>query len=152
MTTTTPTTPAAPALNGPVIAQAHYATRAVMESWLARAGVTFHQALALNAIVANGAAIEQDRLVARLTSTARIDESFVLRTIADMTAAGLLEPQPGDELRLDLTDAGRSLQERIAKDIADAAGRLYVGFSDDELATASRVLTLVTARANAELG
>jgi DNA-binding MarR family transcriptional regulator len=158
MTTTTPSTaatsatPAPPALNGQVIGQAHYATRAVLESRLVGTGVTFHQALALNATAANGAVIEQDRLVARLTSTLKIDESSALRAIAETTDSGLLEALPGDEPRLGLTDAGRSLQDRITKTTAEAAGRLYGGFSADELATASRVLTTVTARANAELG
>lgn len=91
----------APTLNGQVIGQAHYATRAVLEGRLARTGITFHQVVALNAIADNGGAVERDWPVGRMTGTLKIDESAAGAKIAELTTAGLLEALPavaGEEL------------------------------------------------------
>ncbi|MET7616803.1 MarR family winged helix-turn-helix transcriptional regulator [Streptomyces sp. NPDC005408] len=141
----------APTLNGQVIGQAHYATRAVLESLLAPDGITFHQVLALNATADVGGGIERDALVGRMTGGLKIDESAVLATIASLAAAGLLEDLPGDVARVALTEEGRALHGRIRTGTAAITERLYGDLPAEDLATAGRVLTLVTARANAEL-
>ncbi|WP_327326998.1 hypothetical protein OG735_34145 [Streptomyces sp. NBC_01210] len=141
----------APTLNGQVIGQAHYATRAVLERLVAGTGATFHQVVALNATADSGAAMDRDRLVLRMTSTLKIDESTALAAIADLTASKLVETLPGDESRIRLTDAGRALQDRISIATAGITERLYGDLPAEDLAAASRVLTAVTARANAEL-
>ncbi|MER5461532.1 hypothetical protein ABT010_12765 [Streptomyces sp. NPDC002668] len=140
-----------PPLNGQVIGQAHYATRAVLERRVAATGATFHQVVALNATADSGAVMDRDRLVLRMTSTLKIDESVALATIADLTASKLVETLSGDESRIRLTDAGRALQGRISTATAGITERLYGGLPAEDLAAASRVLTAVTARANAEL-
>ncbi|WP_406302500.1 hypothetical protein OH805_08045 [Streptomyces sp. NBC_00879] len=140
----------APTLNGQVIGQAHYATRAVLDGLLADEGIAFHQAVALNATADGGDAVERDGLVGRMTSTLKTDESAVLATIAELTASGLLEALPGDVARLALTDKGRALQGRIKAGTAKITERLYGDLPAEDLQTAGRVLTLVTARANAE--
>lgn len=144
----------APTLNGQVIGQAHYATRAVLEGVLARTGITFHQVVALNATADNGGAVERDRLVGRMTGTLKIDESAVLATITELTTAGLLEELPaeaGEGARVGFTGEGRALHGRTAAAVAEITERLYGDLPADDLATAGRLLTLVTARANAEL-
>ncbi|MFD9224283.1 hypothetical protein ACFWDI_30770 [Streptomyces sp. NPDC060064] len=141
----------APTLNGQVIGQAHYATRAVLERLVAGTGATFHQVVALNATADSGAAMDRDRLVLRMTSTLKIDASTALAAIADLTASKLVETLPGDASRIRLTDAGRALQDRISTATAGITERLYGGLPAEDLAAASRVLTAVTARANAEL-
>lgn len=141
----------APTVNGQVIGQAHYATRAVLEVVLARTGTTFHQSVALNATADSGAAIDRDQLIARMTGTLKIDGSTALAAIAELTGSALLETVPGDESGLRLTDAGQALNREIRAAIGEIAARLYRDFSADELATAGRLLTVVTARANAEL-
>lgn len=143
----------APTLNGQVIGQAHYATRAVLEGVLSRAGVTFHQVVALNATADNGGVVEGDWLVGRMTSTLKIDESAVLATITALTTVGLLEALParaGEGARLGFTDEGRALHGRTAAAVAEITERLYGDLPADDLATAGRLLALVTARANAE--
>ncbi|WP_328667445.1 hypothetical protein OG905_10400 [Streptomyces sp. NBC_00322] len=142
----------APTLNGQVIGQAHYATRAVLDGLLAREGITFHQVVALNATAGGGGdAVERDGLVGRMTSTLKIDESAVLATIAELTGSGLLEALPGEVARVALTEMGRALQSRIKAGTAKITERLYGDLPDEDLRTAGRVLTLVTARANADL-
>ncbi|MFK4222090.1 MarR family winged helix-turn-helix transcriptional regulator [Streptomyces sp. NPDC019890] len=141
----------APTLNGQVIGQAHYATRALLETVLAPTGTTFNQSVALNAVAGGGEAVEQSALVARMTGTLKIDESAVLATIGELAESRLLETLPGDTSRLRLTEAGRALNGRIRAAVAEITERLYGGMPAEDLQTAGRLLTLVTARANAAL-
>ncbi|WP_127356919.1 hypothetical protein [Actinacidiphila soli] len=140
-----------PTVNGQVIGQAHYATRAVLELLLARTGTTFHQSVALNATADSGAAIYRDQLIARMTDTLKIDDSTALAAIAELTGSELMETVPGDESGLRLTDTGQALNREIRTAISEITARLYCDFSADDLATAGRLLTVITARANAEL-
>ncbi|MEV6008712.1 hypothetical protein AB0M29_18075 [Streptomyces sp. NPDC051976] len=140
-----------PTLNGQVIGQAHYATRAVLEHLLARTGTTFHQSVALNATADSGGAVDREQLITRMTSTLKIDAAAVLATIAELTDSKLMETLPGDTSRLRLTDTGQALNREIRGAIGELTTRLYGALSADELATAGRILTVITARANAEL-
>ncbi|MFC9842321.1 MarR family winged helix-turn-helix transcriptional regulator [Streptomyces sp. NPDC060223] len=142
-------TTATPPANGQVIALAHYASRAVLETVLARTGTTFHQSVTLNAVSSQGGTVEHDWLIGRLTGALKIEESAAREIVDEMTQLKLLEESaPG---QASFTDSGRELFERIQPGIREVAGRLYAGISAEDLATAGRVLTLVTERANAEL-
>jgi DNA-binding MarR family transcriptional regulator len=140
-----------PTLNGQVIGQAHYATRAVLEGLLARTGTTFHQSVALNVTADSGATIDNDQLISRMTGTLKIDGSAALATIAELTASELLEPLPGEASRVRLTDAGQALNHQIRTALNEITARLYGDLPTDDLATAGRLLTVITTRANAEL-
>ncbi|MCX5339121.1 hypothetical protein [Streptomyces atratus] len=140
-----------PTVNGQVIGQAHYATRAVLERLLATTGTTFHQSVALNVIAESGEAIERGRLVDRMTGTLKIDAEVAEATVAELSAAGLLEEVPGSTPRVGLTPAGRDRRQAHGAGIADITARLYADLPAEDLATAGRVLTEVTARANAVL-
>ncbi|MET9896531.1 MarR family winged helix-turn-helix transcriptional regulator [Streptomyces sp. NPDC006465] len=138
-----------PPVNGQVIGLAHYASRAALERVLARSGTTFEQSVALRAVSDNGGTVERDRLVGRLTGALKIEEPAARRTVDAMTALKLLdEPTAG---QVSLTDAGRELFESIRTAGNEIAARLYAGIPAEDLATAGRVLTLVTERADAEL-
>jgi hypothetical protein len=142
--------PTAPTLNGQVIGQAEHATRAVLDRLLDRTGGTFHQWVALNLTAASGGVIERDELVRRMTGGLKIDDPAVLATVAELTDAELLEILP-DGSRVGLTDAGRARYHQIRGSVDAITSRLYGDLPADDLATAARVLTVVTARANAEL-
>ncbi|MGW5654651.1 MarR family transcriptional regulator [Streptomyces humi] len=143
MTTTT-----APALNARVIALAHHAPRALLEGVLTRYGITFHQSVTLRAAVVAGASVDRDELVAEVTGALKTDASVVHGVIEELTAAELLE---ANESRLHVTAAGRDLYEHTSTESAGIAARLYAGIPTEDLATAGRVLTLITTRANEEL-
>ncbi|KUL36834.1 hypothetical protein ADL22_23295 [Streptomyces sp. NRRL F-4489] len=145
MTTTAPT------VNGRVIALAHHAGRALVEGVMARYGATFHQSVTLRAVVTAGGHIGRAELVADVTGSLKIDESAVRGAIDELTAGKLLEEDLAEASRLRLTDAGRELCEKSAAETAEISTRLYAGISAEDLATAGRVLALVTERANAEL-
>ncbi|TRV73260.1 winged helix DNA-binding protein [Streptomyces sp. 130] len=142
--TTTPT------LNGQVIGMAHYATRAVAERLLTQ-GITFHQSLALNAVDAKGGTVERVRLVERLTGAAKLDVAVAERTITELTSAGLLAERDGDGPLLALTPAGESLVRTHRAALAEVTAKLYGDLPAEDLAAAGRVLTEVTARADAML-
>lgn len=141
----------APPVNGQIIGQAHYATRAVLERMLAATGTTFHQSVALNAIAGSGGTVERRALVARMTGTLKIDATAAVTAVSELTSAGLLEEPAGDTSWLSLTAAGAELQRTHSTGLAGIMATLYAGQSPEDLATAGRVLTEVTARANAVL-
>ncbi|MFJ5725109.1 hypothetical protein [Streptomyces sp. NPDC093149] len=142
---------AAPTVNGQIIGQAHYATRAVLERLLAATGTTFHQSVALNATADHDAATERAGLVDRMTGTLKIDAEVAETVLAELAAAGLMEEVPGDTPRVVLTAAGRARHEANRAGIAEITARLYGDLPAEDLAVAGRVLTEVTARANAAL-
>ncbi|MGC4835754.1 hypothetical protein ACLQ3D_14760 [Micromonospora vinacea] len=139
-----------PTLNGQVIGQAHYATRALLERAVAPLGVEFNQVLALN-VLANGPT-EPAQLTQRITSTLKVDEREVQRVLTTLVDANLAQvDHDADTPRLLLTDAGHAVQARIADAVADISARLYADIPTDEASAAARALTVVTQRANAEL-
>ncbi|MEU4264472.1 hypothetical protein ACYCCF_28140 [Streptomyces argenteolus] len=140
MTTTT--------VDGRIIGQAHYATRALLESLLARSGTTFHQAVALNATADSGGTTERARLTDRMTGTLKTDAETAGAAIDSLVADGLLADAGS---RLELTASGRALQDGIRTGTAGITARLYADLPAEDLAAAGRVLTVVTERANAAL-
>ncbi|MFD9186822.1 MarR family winged helix-turn-helix transcriptional regulator [Streptomyces phaeochromogenes] len=148
MTTATPTTPT---VNGRVIALAHYAGRAVLERVLARTGNTFYQSVTLRVVAAEDAPVERDKVTAEVTGSLKIEESAVQATIDELVAAKLIEEVPSDGSRLRFTPVGRELYDRVTAETNEISARIYADIPAEDLATAGRVLTLVTERANAEL-
>ncbi|THA35132.1 hypothetical protein E6R18_05290 [Streptomyces sp. A1277] len=138
-------------VNGQIIGMAHYATRAVLERLLATTGTTFHQSVALTATADKGGTIERRQLVERMTGAVKLDVSVVEQTLSELTSAGLLEEQPGDRPLPALTAAGEALERDHRTGVARATAALYADLPAEDLATAGRVLTEVTARANAVL-
>ncbi|MDT9688214.1 MarR family transcriptional regulator [Streptomyces sp. P9(2023)] len=138
-----------PSVNGQVVGLAHYATKAVMERAIAPLGLTHLQSLSLNFVAAQGGSAARGSIAGRLRENLKIEEAAALAPVTELLAAGLLEAADGSDVRL--TDRGRALQEQASGYGAAIAARVYAGFTPEELATAGRVLSIVTARANAEL-
>ena len=138
-----------PPVNGQVIGLAHYASRALLETVLARTGTTFNQSVALRAVSDNGGTVERDWLVHRLAGALKITESTATETVDEMTELKLLDAPTAGQVTL--TDSGRELFEGVQAGGSKIAARLYAGIPAEDLAVAGRVLTLVTERANAEL-
>ncbi|MEV1110737.1 hypothetical protein AB0I95_19190 [Micromonospora sp. NPDC049751] len=136
-------------LNGQVIGQAHFATRALLDRAVAPLGIDFAQVIALNALTAGP--VDRTSLVRRLASARRVDESAVHEVIAGLVDAGLARLDDTTEPRVSLTDAGQSTQARVAEAVGGITARLYGDIPPAEADVAARVLTLVTERANDEL-
>ncbi|MGW5636871.1 MarR family transcriptional regulator [Streptomyces sp. NPDC003832] len=143
MTTTTPP------LNPRVIALAHYASRALLESVLARHGVTFQQSVTLRlAAIAEGP-VERAALVGDVVGALKTGRAEAGTVVDELLAAGLLSG--AGPSRVGITDAGRALYERTSAETAPVSTRVYADLPAEDLAAAGRVLTLITERANAEL-
>ncbi len=143
--TTTPT------LNGQVLGQAERATRAVLDKMLAGTGIPFTQWVTVNVTATGDQPVARADLVQRVASGLKIEEAAADSALDSVLAAGLLESSQ-DGSSLTLTAAGRQRHTEIVAGIAALTNRLYADLPAEDLATAGRVLTIVTARANAELG
>jgi len=142
--TTTP-----PLVDPRVIALAHYAGRALLEDVLARHGVSFQQSVTLRLTAVAEGPIERDRLADGVVGALKIDPAEAHSVVDELIAAGLVAPQAGSQVLI--TEAGRELYARTSAGTAPITARIYSGIPAEDLATAGRVLSLITQRADAEL-
>src|SRR5690349_21511927 len=133
-----------PPLNTQVIGQTESALGALLEPLLADAGITFQQWLVLTVTAASGGRTDRGQLVARISGARKVDGTLVESAIAGLAAAGLATATG----LLALTDAGQNVYERVRGAIDELNAELFA-FPPEDLATAGRVLSIVTARANA---
>jgi hypothetical protein len=143
---------AAPALTPQVIGQAENAHRPLLERVLDATGVTFPQWAALTIAAAAGGAIDRGELLGAMTGSLKIDDTAAARALAGLTGSELLQDLTDDRSRVGLTETGRARHRQIRAAVDQVVSRLYGNIPAEDLATTSRVLTLITARANAELG
>jgi DNA-binding MarR family transcriptional regulator len=139
-----------PTLTGQDIGQAEKATRAVLDALLAETDITFHQWVILNVMADSASPVELDALAQRLTHGLKIDRPTALGVIDDVVAKGLVS-RSGRPVSLMLTPAGDARHRAIRRGIDQITERLYGDLPPEDLATAHRILAIVTERANAEL-
>ena len=150
-----------PPLNTQVIGQTESALGALLEPLLADAGITFQQWLVLTVTTASGGRADRGQLVARIAGARKTDPAEVESAIAELAAAGLATTELATtelattELAtatgpLALTDSGQDAYQRIRGAIDELNAELFA-FPPEDLATAGRVLSIVTERANAVL-
>jgi PPOX class probable F420-dependent enzyme len=135
-----------PVLSTQVIGQAESALGAISDPLLARFGASFNQWLVLTVTAAAGAVIDRDQLIARICGARKIGAREVEAAISDVAAAGLVLDQP----RVGLTEPGQVRYREIRAAFDEVTARLF-DFPPEDLATAGRVLSIITERANAEL-
>ncbi|MFG2621381.1 MarR family transcriptional regulator [Streptomyces sp. NPDC048507] len=147
MTTPAPH-PDAPLADARMLGLAHYAARGVLEPVLARHGITFQEQVALRAAV-TGAPQTRDDLAARVRDSLKAGPAEAAAAVDGLLAKRLLSRTDGALLAA--TDAGRRLLTAVAAESAPVSARVWDGIPAGDLAAAARVLTLVTAHAEAEL-
>ena len=135
-----------PSLNTQVIGQAESALGAILDPLLAMTGTTFQQWLVLTVTAASGADIDRGTLVGRIAGARKIAAAEVETAIGELAAAGLARA----DSRVTLTEAGQARYTGIRAALEKITARLF-DFPSEDLATAGRVLAILTARANAEL-
>ena len=81
----------------------------------------------------------------------KVSPAMAQARIAGLAAAQLLQAGGGDEPQVTLTDAGQQLHGQIRGAVTEITERMW-GDLHGDLVTAGRVLSVVLARANAELG
>jgi DNA-binding MarR family transcriptional regulator len=142
-----------PPLSTQVIGQTESALGALLEPLLARTGITFQQWLVLTVTAATGVGIDRGQLAARISNARKVDRATVEAAIAELAAAGLVAaggPGARTEAPVTLTDAGRAKYQSIRSALEEITTGLF-DFPAEDLATAGRVLSVVTERANAVL-
>ncbi|MEU3266691.1 MarR family transcriptional regulator [Streptomyces bacillaris] len=148
MTTPASTPATAPAADARDLALAHYAARGVLETVLARHGITFEQQVTLRAAITADTPQTPDGLLARVQESLKAAPAGIRTTIDHLRSERLLVAD-GPHLRP--TDAGRELLAAVSAETAPLSARIWGGIPAEDLAATGRVLALVTERANAEL-
>jgi hypothetical protein len=133
-------------LNPQVIGQTESALGALLGPVLAETGTSFEQWVVL-AVTVDGGPADRAELVARIVQARKFAAGDVEAAIAALAAAGGLTAETG---KVELTAASLDLHRRIRARIHEVTSGLF-DFPAEDLATAGRVLTTVTARANAFL-
>jgi DNA-binding MarR family transcriptional regulator len=133
-------------LNPQVLGQAERAHRALLDRKLAGTGLAYHHWVALTLI--GGGRPDADGLIATIAGAVKIDAATARTVIDELADAELIETQ---DSAVELTAKGQETYGRLRTAVDETIGSLYAGIPADELATAGRVVTLVTTRANAEL-
>jgi DNA-binding MarR family transcriptional regulator len=152
-TPSTPASAAAPSLNGRVIALAHYAARAALETVLTRYDLTFQQSVTLRVVAVAGGPVTREEVVDQVVDSLKIGAAEVRGVLDELAAAELVAAveRPTEAGLVAITDAGREVHARTTAETGAVSARIYAGIPAEDLAVAGRVLGLVTERANAEL-
>jgi DNA-binding MarR family transcriptional regulator len=138
-----------PTLNGQDIGQAERATRALLDAVLAQTDTPFTNWVVLNMLANAGGGLERDELVTRTAGGLRIGAPAIVTALDELLTGGFVTTT--DDVRIVLTADGEARFARIRAGVDRIAERLYGDLPIADLATAHRVLALVTERANAEL-
>jgi len=139
-----------PSLSTRVIGQAEKALNAILERQLAGTGLTETQWVILTLAVASGGTVERDQFTSQVAHALKIGEAAAQACIADMVAAQQLRAA-SEGTALTVTDTAQQLHSRIRTTIAEITQRLWGDLPAEDLATAGRVLSIITERASAEL-
>jgi DNA-binding MarR family transcriptional regulator len=134
-----------PPLSTQVIGQAESALGALLDPLLAETSITFQEWLVLT-VTASGTGIGRGQLAVRIANARKIGEAAIEATISELTAAGLVRADGA----VALTETGQATYQRIHGQLEEITARLF-DLPAEDLATAGRVLSIVTARANALL-
>ena len=136
-----------PTLNGQIIGQTEKATRAVLDRLLDRTGTTFHQWVVINLVGGEPMTAEAD-IVARLVQGLEIDEAAAHRAVGDARSLGLVTVEVGT---VGLTTPGwHGSRQFVRRSTASPVGSMAT-CRRTICTRPRRVLTVITARANAEL-
>jgi DNA-binding MarR family transcriptional regulator len=151
MSDTSTLTPLTPQILG----LAENAQRALLERTLAASSspirLTYQLWVALAVTAGSeGQSLDREQVAARVAAGLKIDRDAALATLAELAEGQLIEDiQDGQSVVL--TETGLALFRQISSAGARSVARLYADVPADDLAIAGRVLTVITARADAEL-
>jgi DNA-binding MarR family transcriptional regulator len=143
----------APLLTPQIIGRAENAHHFKLTGFLAPTGMTRVQWVALTlTATADGDTVETAYLMGRLTTGLKLDPVVVRDTLAELAGLGLLtdaQPSADGQPRVRLTEAGQTRYREIRAEIDKVLVPAYADIPVEDLATAARVLTTITARLDA---
>jgi hypothetical protein len=139
-----------PSLSTRVIGQTEKTLNAILDRELAGTGLTESQWVILTLAVTSGGTVERDQFTHQVSGALKISGAEAQARVDEMVAAQQLQA-PGAGSALTVTQAARELHGRIRTVIAEITERLWGDLPAEDLATAGRVLSIITERANAQL-
>jgi len=142
--------PAYPTFSTRVIGQAEKTLNAILGRELAGTGLTEPQWVILALAVTGGGAADRDRFTSMVADALKISEAEAKARVADMVTAQQLNIT-GQSSAVTVTGAAQQLHSRIRAAITEITQRLWGDLPAEDLATAGRVLAIITERANVEL-
>ena len=142
--------PAYPTFSTRVIGQAEKSLNAILGRELAGTGLTEPQWVILTLAVTGGGAADRDRFTSMVADALKISEAEAKARVADMVTAQQLNIT-GQGSAVTVTDTAQQLHSRIRAAITEITQQLWGDLPAEDLATAGRVLAIITERANAEL-
>jgi DNA-binding MarR family transcriptional regulator len=149
---TGPASAAVPTLDPQIIGRAEQAHKPILDRILVQTGTTMHQWVALKCIAAAGGSADRDHLLESITGALRIGDAAAQAAINELAGAELLKDVPGATAHVAFTAAGQARFDQINHVVRDVIARTYTGIPAEDLATAARVLTVITTRLNTEQG
>jgi DNA-binding MarR family transcriptional regulator len=140
-----------PTLTPQIIGQAEKSMNAILFRLLAGPGLTEAQWITLTLTAAGGGASGRDQLVAQVAHGLKVGQAQAQEHLASLVAAQLVQDSGDDAGPVRLTAAGTEVFGQIRGATTEITKRLWGDLPARDLATAGRVLTIITERANAEL-
>src|SRR5882672_3223281 len=95
-----------PILTGQHIGQAHYATRALLETSLAKTGIPFASWLLASFIATAGPVVTEAAAIERITDGLKVDRGTAQDALDVLVAAGLVARTSGEPPQVELTASG----------------------------------------------
>ena len=142
--------PAYPTFSTRVIGQAEKTLNAILGRELAGTSLTEPQWVILTLAVTGGGAAGRDRFTSMVADALKISEAEAKARVAGMVTAQQLTIT-GQGSAVTVTGTARQLHSRIRAAITEITQQLWGDLPAEDLATAGRVLAIITERANAEL-
>lgn len=140
-----------PTLTPQIIGQAEKTMNAILFRLLAGPGLTEAQWITLTLIAAGGESTGRGQLAGQLADGLKASQAQAREHLASLVAAQLVQ-DPGDDAGpVQFTAAGAQVFRQIRGATAEITKRLWGDLPAEDLATAGRVLSIITERANAEL-
>lgn len=139
-----------PTLTPQIIGQAEKTMNAILFRLLAGPGLTEAQWITL-VLTAAGGATGRARLVTQVAHGLKVSEAQAREHLASLVAAQLVQDPGDDAAPVRFTAQGTRVFGQIRGATAEVVKRLWASLPAEDLATAGRVLTIITERADAEL-
>jgi hypothetical protein len=142
--------PTYPALTPRVIGQAEKTLNAILARLLEGTGLTEPQWVILTLAATSGEPAERDQFTRVVAGALKISDADAQARVGAMIAAQQLQIT-GEGSMVTVTDAALQLHSRISAATARVVEQLWGDLPAEDLATAGRVLTIITERASAGL-
>jgi DNA-binding MarR family transcriptional regulator len=140
-----------PSFNAQVIGQTEKTLNAILDRLLADTGLTEPLWVTLTLTAASDGTLSRDQLVSRVAGALKVSDADAQAGLGELIAAQLVQVPDGAGSPVQLTEAGQQLHRRIRTAVTQVTEQLWGDLPAEDLATAGRVLSIVTDRANAEL-